>query len=146
MKRWLIITLMMFIFCAPALAQTAPADPAAYLPSSAAAYLEIRADADARNAYSQLASLGSQLSGTTLPPSLSTVDTVIDAALGAIFPGLDFATDIHPWLGDRIGISAPTLSTGTSTTAPDFVACASGERSGGSAGLRDAGHRWRCAG
>jgi hypothetical protein len=102
MKRILVFLLMLLAFSsAPALAQAL--NPAAYLPSSTAAYIEIRTDEAGLAALDQLAEVSARLSGVPSGVQINPIDQVITSALYSRMPGNDARTDILPWLGDRIG-------------------------------------------
>lgn len=111
MKRLLIFFTILIAFSAPALAQTATTDPAAYVSAQTAVYLEIRADDDALTTFDQLVSRLSELSGAPVPPQIGFADL-----LTGIFPTGDFRADVLPWLADRFALAATAPANGGTIT------------------------------
>jgi hypothetical protein len=113
MKRLLVLMLLLLAFSAPAaLAQSV--DPAAYLPSDIAAYVEIRTNESSLPTIDQLASVGARLSGIPTGINIDLYDELLRPTLGSV---LDFSVraEVVPWVGGRIGIGVVSLPTNGAT-------------------------------
>ncbi len=95
-------------------------DPATLIPASVAAYAEVRVDENLEANLQDLVRIGARLSGDTpRQAEAAAAEVSLDAALGEVFPNIDFAEDILPWLGGQAGVgllAAPEMAD------PDFVA------------------------
>ena len=124
-----ILSLMLVVACLALLAgplATAPTalaqgiDPATLIPASVAAYAEVRVDENLEANLQDLVRIGARLSGDTpRQAEAAAAEVSFDAALGEVFPNIDFAHDILPWLGGQAGVgflAAPEMAD------PDFVA------------------------
>ncbi len=108
MKKWLIFFLILLVFTTPAWAQVT-ADPAAFLPARASAYVEIRLDDASLNAYNGLLAANAPMLDIPLAPQTGLIDLALDPLLSASLPGISFQADIQPWLGDRLAFGAIAL-------------------------------------
>ncbi|MEP7290440.1 MAG: hypothetical protein ABI835_01600 [Chloroflexota bacterium] len=106
MKRLLTVCISLLIFSAPAFAQDATIDPAAYLPADTGIYVEIRTDESSLSTLNLLASFSSSLSRPFAPSPGDVVDSTLTPLLSSLLPGIDARADVFPWVTDRIGISA----------------------------------------
>lgn len=121
MKRLPVFILLLLILALPAWAQSAAVNPAAYLPTDLAAYLEVRVDDAGLTALDTLTRLGLNLANAPTAASGSAVDVVLTPALDSLFPGIDVRADLLSWVGNRIGMGILTITGAPDGTASDTV-------------------------
>ncbi len=114
--RWFVVMFVLVVFTHPALAQEA-AEPAALVPATVSAYVEIRVDANLESDLQDLVRLGAALANRSADEAAAQVsfNTLLEQAL----PGVTFEDDILPWVGAHVGIA---FVGDLSQPDPDFAA------------------------
>lgn len=116
-RLWLLAVVVLCVSIPPVLAQDA-ADPAARIPDSASAYIEVRVDENLQATLQDLARLGALMNGES--PEEAAAEVTFDAMLEEILPGTTFEDDILPWIGERVGMGLFVDFTGGGDD-PDFA-------------------------
>lgn len=101
--RWFVLVMfVLVVFTHPVLAQDA-AEPAALVPATVSAYVEIRVDANLESDLQDLARLGALLANES--PEDAAAEISFDEMLQEALPGTTFEDDILPWVGGHIGVA-----------------------------------------
>ncbi len=100
-RLWLLAVLVLCLSIPTALAQDG-ADPAARIPDSASAYIEVSVNENLQANVQDLARMVALLNGDS--PEEAAAEVSFDAALEEILPGMTFEGDFLPWIGERVGM------------------------------------------
>ncbi|MBC7812441.1 MAG: hypothetical protein H7175_14895, partial [Burkholderiales bacterium] len=93
----------LFVEVTPTSAQDAADDPASYLPADTPLYAEVRAGANLDADLNRLAGLFAAPAGATSSAMQDAVSA--DLLFTQVLPGVDYETNILPWVGHRIGVT-----------------------------------------